>query len=84
MKKQYINLKICLNCELCQHRVNSCFCKLNNNIIAFIFNNTKNIHTYFSSDKSLIKNIDENCPNKIEHFIKCSDTQFSYVKKDTL
>jgi ferredoxin len=80
MKKKYIDLEICLNCEFCQHRASSCFCKLNKKVVAFIFCNTKNIHVYFSSDESLISNIDENCPNKIEHFIKCSDKPFSCIK----
>lgn len=81
MKKKYIDLEICLNCEFCQHSASSCFCQLNKKVVAFMFKNTKNISVYFSSDESLISNLDENCPNQIEHFIKCSDKQFSYVKQ---
>ena len=82
MKKEYLDFSICLNCENCIKEYNTIKCKLNKLSIALawesgIYYN----YTMWNSEQSIIQNLDENCPNKIEHLVKCQKEKFQETKK---
>lgn len=69
----YIDFRICLKCENCAYIGNSVICKLNKATLAYIINlSTFDKALIFSSNDSVVENIDEKCPEIIMHYIKCS------------
>lgn len=96
MKKNYIDFNICFDCEHCKKEGNTIKCDFNNILLASSINyfkqefytnvdssSLKKVIPKFVQEKfdSLIENIDERCPRKLEHLIRYSNKKISVIKK---
>jgi hypothetical protein len=81
--KNYIDFRICRQCKHYKIHFHEGICGLNGLPLNYFFGSNGVFGNVFSSHiQSEIERLDDNCPNKLEHYVKCTNEKIGFTERN--